>query len=299
MNILVLENDPKERSLIQQALSGKHTIISVSKGAEAWEYMQSGEGHFLIANWDTSDLRSAQFIQRLRASNLSQAVYVLLSVSKDQDESIPSGVDDTIQRPFKAADLKNRVAVAERIISLTSKLAVAREQLENQAIFDSLTGFMNRAAFLRQAAGELERSRRASLPLSLIALDVDNFKVINDTFGGDAGDDVLKIVSQAIREKSRPYDCIGRWTGDEFMIALPGVIGADAEKISDRIIAGVRGTRIEVPNEAPLNVKISAGIASVARISTSTEVEPVIQQARQAVSRAKEAGGNQVFLVYI
>src|SRR5690606_17814802 len=99
--------------------------------------------------------------------------------------------------------------------------------------------------------------------------------------------------------KSRPYDCIGRWTGDEFMIALPGVIGADAEKISDRIIAGVRGTRIEVPNEAPLNVKISAGIASVARISTSTEVEPVIQQARQAVSRAKGAGGNQVFLVYI
>ncbi len=299
MNILVLENDPKERSLIQQALSGKHTVISVSTGAEAWEYMQSGEGHFLIANWDTSDLRSAQFIQRLRASNLSQAVYVLLTVAKDQDESIPSGVDDTIQRPFKAADLKNRVAVAERIISLTSKLAVAREQLENQAIFDSLTGFMNRAAFLRQAAGELERSRRASLPLSLIALDVDNFKVINDTFGGDAGDDVLKIVSQAIREKSRPYDCIGRWTGDEFMIALPGVIGADAEKISDRIIAGVRGTRIEVPNEAPLNVKISAGIASVARISTSTEVEPVIQQARQAVSRAKEAGGNQVFLVYI
>ncbi|WKZ40259.1 MAG: diguanylate cyclase [Anaerolineales bacterium] len=299
MNILVLENDSKERSLIQQALSGKHNVISVSTGAEAWEYMQSGEGLFLIANWDTSDLRSAQFIQRLRASNLSQAVYVLLTIAKDQDESIPSGADDTIQRPFKAADLKNRVAVAERIISLTSKLAVAREQLENQAIFDSLTGFMNRAAFLRQAAGELERSRRASLPLSLIALDVDNFKVINDTFGGDAGDDVLKIVAQAIREKSRPYDCIGRWTGDEFMIALPGVIGADAEKISDRIIAGVRGTRIEVPNEAPLNVKISAGIASVARISTSTEVEPVIQQARQAVSRAKGAGGNQVFLVYI
>lgn len=299
MNILVLENDSKERSLIQQALSGKHTVISVFTGAEAWEYMQSGEGHFLIANWDTSDLRSVQFIQRLRASSLSQAVYVLLTIAKDQDESIPSGADDTIQRPFKAADLKNRVAVAERIISLTSKLAVARAQLENQAIFDSLTGFMNRAAFLRQAAGELERSRRASLPLSLIALDVDNFKVINDTFGGDAGDDVLKIVAQAIREKSRPYDCIGRWTGDEFMIALPGVIGADAEKISDRIIAGVRGTRIEVPNEAPLNVKISAGIASVARISTSTEVEPVIQQARQAVSRAKGAGGNQVFLVYI
>ncbi|MBL8097797.1 MAG: diguanylate cyclase, partial [Anaerolineales bacterium] len=80
----------------------------------------------------------------------------------------------------------------------------------------------------------------------------------------------------------------------------PGVIGADAEKISERIIAGVRGTRIEVKKDAPLtvNVKVSAGIASLSRITTSTEMEPIIQQARQAMSRAKEAGGNQVFLIY-
>ncbi len=300
MNILVLENDPKELALIQQALGAKHTLIPVSSGGEAWEYMQSGEARFLIANWETSDLQRVSLIERLRASNLSRAAYILLTTSKSLDEeSAPAGMDDAMQRPFKAADLKNRAAIAERIIQLTDSLAMAREQLENQAFFDSLTGFMNRAAFLRQAAGELERSRRASLPLSLIALDVDNFKLINDTFGAQTGDDVLQVVSQTIREKSRPYDCIGRWTGDEFMLVLPGVIGADAEKISDRIIAGVRGTRIEVRNDAPLNVKISAGIASVARISTSTEVEPVIQQARQAVARAKEAGGNQVFLVYI
>ncbi len=147
----------------------------------------------------------------------------------------------------------------ERIISLASNLAVARDQLENQALFDTLTGFLNRAAFLKQSAGELERARRASMPLSLIALDIDNFKVINDTFGVELGDEVLKVVAQAIREKSRPYDCIGRWAGDEFVLMLAGVIGADAEKVADRIIAGVRGTRIEVENEAPLNVKISAG----------------------------------------
>ena len=158
---------------------------------------------------------------------------------------------------------------------------------------------MNRAGFLRQATGELERSRRASLPLSLIALDIDNFKLINDTFGIPTGDEVLQVLSQTIREKSRPYDCIGRWAGDEFVLVLAGVIGADAEKVAERIIAGVRGTRIEVTNEPPLNVKISAGVASVARISTSTEVEALIQHARQAMSRAKEAGGNQIFMAYI
>jgi diguanylate cyclase (GGDEF)-like protein len=208
-------------------------------------------------------------------------------------------MDDLILKPFKPIELKNRVLIAERILSLTSRLATAREQLENRAVFDSHTGFMNRAAFLRQAAGELERSRRASLPLSLIALDIDDFKTINDSFGMQMGDEVLRVVSQAIREKSRPYDCIGLWTGDEFMLAIPGVIGPDAEKIAERIIAGVRGIQIEVPNETPLDLRMSAGIASIARITPTTEIEPIIQQARGAVARAKEAGGNQVFLVFL
>ena len=78
------------------------------------------------------------------------------------------------------------------------------------------------------------------MPISLIALDIDDFKMINDTFGVELGDEVLRVVAQSIREKSRPYDCIGRWAGDEFVIMLAGVIGADAEKVADRIITGVR-----------------------------------------------------------
>jgi diguanylate cyclase (GGDEF)-like protein len=301
MKILVLENDPKEFALIQQALNGnKNTLIPLISSEHAWPYVQSGEAHFLIANWDTSDLNTTQFIPRARATNLAEPLYIVLTTTKNSDDDLASaGADDTIQRPFKAADLKNRVAMAERIISLASSLASARTQLENLAMYDDLTGFMNRAAFFKQSTGELDRARRASMPLSLIALDIDNFKIINDTFGVEAGDEVLRVLSQAIREKSRPYDCIGRWTGDEFVLLLSGVIGADAEKVAERIIAGIRGTRIEVENEAPLNVKISAGIASLAHIITSTEVEPLIQQALQAMARAKEAGDNQVFMVYV
>jgi diguanylate cyclase (GGDEF)-like protein len=301
MKILVLENNPKELALIEQALGGKRNVlIPITSAEQASSYIQSGESRFLIANWDTSDLRTSRFMTRARAINPVVPVYILLTTAKNLDEGIePAGMDDIIERPFKAADIKNRVAMAERILSLASNLAMAKDQLDNQAVFDNLTGFMGRKAFLHQSAGELERSRRASLPISFIALDIDNFKLINDKFGSETGDQVLQVLSQTIREKSRPYDCIGRWSGDEFVLVLAGVIGADAEKVAERIIAGVRGTRIEVPNEPPLNVKISAGIASVARISTSTEVEALIQQARQAMSRAKEAGGDQIFLVYI
>ena len=112
------------------------------------------------------------------------------------------------------------------------------------------------------------------------------------------GDEVLRAVAQTIREKSRPYDCIGRWTGDEFVIALPGVIGADAEKIAERIIKGIDATIVMYKNDTA-QVGMSAGIVSATRINASTETEPLIEQARQAMRRAKEAGGAQVFLTYI
>lgn len=298
MNILVLESEPRELELIQQALGGKNrNMTHAGTSAKAWQMIEAGEVQVLIADQDTTDLTQFQLIQRIRA--LPNPIYILLITSKNIDQQVEPKADDFLHRPYSMADLKNRIEIAERIISLTARLIVTQRQMETQAAFDSLTGFMNRAGFLRQAVGELERSRRASLPLSLIALDIDNFQLINDRFGSKVGDGVLEVVAKSIRDKSRPYDCIGRWTGDEFVLALPGVIGADAEKVAERIIAGVRGTRIEVPNEAPLNVKISAGIASILRITSTTEIEPIIQQARQAVTRAKEAGGNQVFMAFL
>lgn len=300
MNILVLETDPRELAIIQQVLSvKKNAVMTVSNSAQAWKAIQEGNFRFLIINQDTTDAKLTDLISLVRSRPAPDSIYVLSIGSAIPEGESFQGADDTLHRPYKTADLINRVAIAERIISLTSNLKSARDQLESQAAFDSLTSFLNRAAFLRQAAGELERSRRASQPMSLIALDIDNFKEINGKFGVIAGDNVLKAVSRTVREKSRPYDCIGRWTGDEFVLALPSVIGADAEKIAERIIAGVRGTRIEVPNEPPLNVKISAGVASIMRITSSTEIEPIIQQARQAVTRSKEAGGNQVFIIFL
>lgn len=300
MNILVMESNPRESSLIQQAVSKPaNTVTQAASSAQAWTAFQGGGVRFMIVNEDTTDAGDTGLIQRIRDAQAGEPIYILLITSRTVGDIPASGADDVLHRPYPPSELKSRIAIAERIILLTSSLLTARAQLETQAAFDPLTSVFNRAGFLRQTAGELERSRRASLPLSLIALNIDNFKIINDSFGTKTGDEVLHAIAGTIREKSRPYDCIGRWTGDEFVLALPGVIGADAEKVAERIIAGVRGTRIEVPNEPPLNVKVSAGVASIMRITPSTEIEPIIQQARQAVKRAKEAGGNQVFLVFL
>ncbi len=300
MKVLVLERGSKERTLITQALErGGHEILAAEDGEQAWKWIEAGETRFVIADVDSGEVRKADLIARARGAKINHVYFLLLSGSEKDDEQVPATADDVLHKPFSAAELKARISVGERILAMADHLSQARDQLENLALYDVLTGLMNHSAFFKVAQGELERARRSSSPLSMIAIDIDHFKGLNESHGIQTGDEVLKAVAAAIREKSRPYDCLGRWTGDEFLIALPGVIGPDAEKVADRIIKGIQTLSITAADETELKVEVSAGIASASRISAATEVEPLIQQARQAMSRAKEAGGNQIYLTYV
>jgi len=302
MKILVLNNDLTERSVIQQVLQHNgHEILTAETSKTAWETLQSGEVRFVIADRATTDMDEKHFIEHVRTGGLPAPVYILMISTKSHDqETSQVSADDTLFKPIAPADLKIRVAIGKRILTLSDNLLQAQDQLESLALVDPLTNLLNQKAFLHSASGELERARRNQSPLSLIVLDIDNFKALNEQHGDKIGDDVLRLVAQVIREKSRPYDCIGRWSDDEFISALPGVIGADAEKVAGRIINGVRAMQI-TPKEGgpPLNVEMSAGVAAEIHISPSAEIEPLIQQAHNSMLRAKEAGGNQVYLAYI
>ncbi len=295
MKLLVLERGTKERTLIHNALEKAGHHVTFSDDAEqTWRLLQAGEARFVILDGEADDVKKAALIQRVRASNLPP-IYFLALASGDED-SVEA--DDTLHKPISTTELKARVMIGQRFLSLGDNLTHARDQIENMALYDPMTGMLNRNAFYRNAQAELERARRASSSISLIAMDIDNFKILNEKYGIEMGDQVLKIISQTIREKSRPYDCIGRWSGDEFVLALPNVIGPDAEKVIDRIIKGIQSTRITFKDDT-VNVAVSAGIASATRITPSAEVEPLIEQARQAMSRAKESGGNQICLTFM
>jgi len=295
MKALILEQNAKERSLIQHVLEKSgHEAILGGDMEQAWQLIQKGEARFIIADGDADDFKKSNLIGRVRAAKILPTYFLVLTAGEEDY----TDADDNLRKPIAASELKARIMIGQRFLSLGESLSHARNQLENLALYDSLTGLMNRIAFFRSAQGELERARRSSAPLSMIALDIDRFKGLNAEHGVEMGDEVLRTVAQTIREKSRPYDCIGRWTGDEFVIALPGVIGADAEKIAERIIKGIDATIITFKDDTA-KVGMSAGIVSASRISASTEAEPLIDQARQAMARAKEAGGDQIFLTYI
>jgi len=295
MKALILEQNVKERSLIQHVLEKSgHEAILGGDMEQAWQMIEKGGTRFIIADGDAEDFKKSNLIGRTRAAKILPVYFLILTAG---EEDI-ADADDNLHKPIAASELKARIMIGQRFLSLGQSLSDARSQLENLALYDSLTGMMNRNAFFRSAQGELERARRSSAPLSMIALDLDRFKSLNAEHGVEMGDEVLKIVAQIIREKCRPYDCIGRWTGDEFVIALPGIIGADAEKIAERIIKTIDAADITYKGDTA-KVGMSAGIVSTSRISASAEAEPLIEQARQAMMRAKESGGDQVYLTYI
>ena len=302
MKILVINNDLMERTVIQQVLQvNGHEIVPAGNSETAMQLLQQGGIRFVIADRATTDIDEKQFIKRIRDAKPPYYIYILLIASKVQDTDVTSprtGADDYLHKPIVPIELKSRLHIGERILGLGDNLVQAKGTLDNTAVFDPLTNVLNQKAFLALSRGELERARRAQAPLSLIALDIDNFRAINDRLGREIGNDVLTIVSQGIREKSRPYDGVGRYEDDMFVLILPGVIGQDAEKIAERILKGIFNTNISLLDGTAVNVNLSAGIASATHITPSTEIELLIQKAKDAVMQAKREGGNQVYTVF-
>ena len=303
MKILVLSKDVTERNIIHQVVQQNgHEIISAENSDLAIQFLQEGDIRFVIADRATTDMEERQFIRQIRDAKPPFYIYILLLTSRDEESDIatlPEGADDYLHKPIDPVELKSRVQIGERILGLGDHLAQARDTLERIAMFDTLTSTLNQKAFLRFSGGELERARRGQTPLSMVALDIDNFKSINDKYGENIGNDVLSIVAQAIREKSRPYDGVGRYEADMFLIILPGVIGQDAEKIAERIIKGILNTNITLLDGRELKIGISAGVVSTMRIGVSTEIDALIQNAMEAVAHAKREGGNQSHMVFV
>lgn len=302
MKILVLNKDIKERMVIQQALGQNgHEIVSAEDSDTAMQLLQLGGLRFVIADRVSTDVDEKQFIKQVRDAKPPYYIYILSLTDKVEETDITprTGADDYLLNPVNAIELKSRVQIGERILNLGDNLIEAKNTLERVAVFDTLTGALNQRAFLTFSRGEVERARRGQSCLSLIALDIDNFKSINEKYGQNIGNDVLTLIAKAIREKSRPYDGIGRYEADMFLIALPGVIGQDAEKMADRILKGILNTNISLLDGREIKVGISAGVVCSTRITASTEVEQIIEHAKEAVAHAKREGGNQSHMIFV
>lgn len=198
------------------------------------------------------------------------------------------GASDAIHLQIDPQELSARMQCHLQRLQRLRELRRAQEQLQRMALTDPLTGLGNRATFdacLKQTAA---RSRRRSSPYSLLLIDLDHFKQVNDRHGHQAGDSVLKMAAAAIQNSVRGEDTCSRYGGEEFAVILPDTNAAAAAVLAERIHRQIAALAKELPpTHAPVTVSI--GIAS----TTQTRPHHLLEQADRALYRAKRNGRNR------
>ena len=181
-------------------------------------------------------------------------------------------------------------------IQMLESLALHREliekqKLENFSFTDALTGLKNRRYFQERLAGEVERSIRHGRALSLIMIDIDHFKKVNDKRGHVVGDTVLKTIAQLFEYQLRAIDTVARYGGEEFCVILPDTMFTDAIKVADRLRLAIQDQTFFVDTKGPGDITISLGVASVSENAIKTN--ELIERADSALYQAKRQGRNQ------
>jgi diguanylate cyclase (GGDEF)-like protein len=199
-----------------------------------------------------------------------------------------SDVQERVQHVSQPYDLQIRKL--EKVIRISDRYQVMLNDL-NQALkkastHDQLTGLPNRRLIVDRCRREDHRTQRDNTTYSLLAMDVDRFKTINDSHGHEAGDKVLVVLAQALQQGLRDYDCCARWGGEEFLALLAGADLATAQLVAQRMLDTVRGLNVDLPAGA-VHPRVSIGVAEHLAGEDYTEV---YRRADRALLQAKTAG---------
>jgi len=190
------------------------------------------------------------------------------------------------------ARLREAMARTERALQ---ELQRTNEKLEHMAATDPLTGVANRREFIDRVEAEIARAKRNGAPFSLLALDLDHFKAINDSYGHQAGDQVLQRFVEQCVEAVRPFDGVARVGGEEFMVLLPQAALETAQSIGERIRETIAGTPFEAGIGKPIAVTVSVGVSEFGRDGDT--IDAMLRRADERLYRAKHQGRNQVVAV--
>lgn len=297
--ILIAEDDAVSRRLLEQAVhSWGYSTVCVTDGASALAKLSAPNGPRLaILDWEMPGLSGPQVCRILRARTASPYVYLVLLTARTAREhlvtGLASGADDYVLKPFDPIELQLRVRTGQRIVELQHELLAARQELERRANHDALTGAANRGAVLSKVESEASRSARQGTHYCLILFDLDFFKRINDSHGHRAGDIVLKEAVRRAQIELRPYDVLGRYGGEEFMVLLPGCELRAGAVVAERLRKCFAESPFQVDKVA---IEVTASFGVVCSSQPHSSLEMLVDAADSALYRAKANGRNRIEL---
>jgi two-component system cell cycle response regulator len=300
MRILIADDSIVSRHLLDATLrKWGYEVVVACDGNEAWRILQSEDAtKMAILDWMMPGMTGPEVCRKVRENTNDKDIYtyILLLSSKSQREDLiegmESGADDYLTKPFDQHELNVRLRPGIRILELQHELISAREELREQATKDFLTRIWNRSSILDIFQRELVRGTREKRPVGLVLADLDHFKTINDTYGHFAGDAVLREFVRRTGSSVRPYDSVGRYGGEEFLIVLPGcdeeLTGKQAERMREAL-----ANEPMFFNEESRVITCSYG-ATAWVPGIPADEETLIRIADDALYRAKRQGRNRV-----
>lgn len=300
MKILIADDEMVPRRVLQKQLCNwGHEVLVAKDGREALQLFHDHQVKMVITDWMMPGLNGPQLCAEIRKAEAESdnPAFVILLTSKKSSEDLAhgmeSGANDFITKPFEKLELQARMRNGDRILQLQAELLRQKEEAVHLARTDALTQLMNRRAMLDVMRLDEDRMRRERRPLGMVMIDLDKFKNVNDTWGHSVGDLVLQETSKGIAQTIRGGDYVGRWGGEEFLIALPGADIIQCAEVAERCRNRIAALRFPLDNGSVLSVTASFGTAS-AEGADRPDLLELVNQADKALYWAKEAGRNRV-----
>lgn len=296
MKILIADDDLSSRNILSAAVAeiGYEAIV-VSNGQAVLKHLKSCDSAVILLDWMMPGTDGIEVCRRIREMDADGSFYIIMrssrEESRDVSRALSAGANDYIFKMTDPMELKARLGVGIRTVQLETQLIELNHRLQRLARMDSLTELLNHAAILKELDLELDRGRRERSSTSVLMLDLDNFKAINDTYGHQTGDRVLVKLSKLLKDKCRSFDRIGRYGGEEFLLVLPRTGTSDATSIGNRIRIALSDLNMDDIVE---ELRITCSIGACSATESLQHSSALVAAADAALFRAKRAGRNIV-----
>jgi two-component system, cell cycle response regulator len=295
--VLAVDDSAISRKLLEHSLSGQeYEVLFAKNGREALGLFREHQPAVVITDWSMPDISGLELCRCIRRDFQAFHAHVILLTSNSNKEQVveglAAGADDYLTKPFHAGELVARIAVGRRMVELHREIQAKNRLLEEMALTDALTGLPNRRAADVWASRELSAAARHDFAFWAVMADLDSFKNVNDTYGHDAGDTVLKTFAEILKTHTRQSDICARLGGEEFLVMMTHS-DPDGTRIAvERIRKQFENTTFTFGNST-VTATASFGIAGF-RGSKPPNWNALVECADTALYVAKHKGRNRI-----
>jgi diguanylate cyclase (GGDEF)-like protein len=286
-NVFIVDDDMSIRTIISLILDEYCSVEQIETGEEALQKAGDVIPDLILLDVNMPGMDGYEVCRRLKADPVTEHIAVVFITALETNESEERGLEigavDFIRKPISERIVQARV-------SNVLNLQAATQKLEHLARTDSLTGAFNHGYLLETGSKEIHRSKRYIRTVSVLMIDIDQFKSVNDTYGHAIGDDALKKTVEVLNGELRAEDTLGRLGGEEFAAILPETGKVGAAQVAERLRTAVSEIVIKTPT-GPLSFTVSIGVAEGAK---EDDFQEILKRADDAMYQAKDQGRNRV-----